>query len=86
MRNYWSIRGGKLCRAGPGKAGPGKIGLLRCGVGDLLPGPLPRSERQDRGPDSVDSAPALVGVRSIAIIEAAWRSARERRSVAVEVE
>lgn len=34
---------------------------------------------------AVDRAPAIVGVRSVAIMEAAWRSATERRPVAVEV-
>lgn len=37
------------------------------------------------GVPAVDRAPAIVGVRSVAIMEAAWRSATERRPVAVEV-
>jgi predicted dehydrogenase len=36
------------------------------------------------GRSVVDRAPAIVGVRSVAIIEAAWRSARERRPVSVD--
>ena len=35
------------------------------------------------GRAAVDRAPALVGVRSVAIIEAAWRSSREGRPVDV---
>jgi predicted dehydrogenase len=38
-----------------------------------------------RGVKSTDRAPALVGVRSVAIMEAAWQSHRERRPVAVDV-
>ena len=37
------------------------------------------------GVPTVDRAPATVGVRSVAIIEAAWQSALERRHVEVEV-
>jgi predicted dehydrogenase len=37
------------------------------------------------GVPAVDRAPAIVGVRSVAIMEAAWRSATERRPVAVDV-
>jgi hypothetical protein len=37
------------------------------------------------GLNAVDRAPALVGVRSVAIVEAAWRSARERRPISLEV-
>ena len=38
------------------------------------------------GVPAVNRAPAKVGVRSIAIIEAAWRSAEEGRSIAVDVD
>jgi predicted dehydrogenase len=38
------------------------------------------------GVPSTDRAPAIVGVRSVAVVEAAWRSSRERRAIAVEVE
>jgi predicted dehydrogenase len=38
------------------------------------------------GAPHVDRAPAQVGVRSVAIMEAAWRSATERRPVSVEVD
>jgi predicted dehydrogenase len=37
------------------------------------------------GVPAVDRAPALVGIRSVAIMEAAWRSASERRPVATDV-
>jgi predicted dehydrogenase len=37
------------------------------------------------GIEAVDRAPAVVGVRSVAIMEAAWRSASERRSVSTDV-
>jgi predicted dehydrogenase len=38
-----------------------------------------------RGGQPIDRAPAIVGVRSVAIIEAAWRSQIERRPIAVAV-
>jgi len=38
------------------------------------------------GVPAVNRAPAKIGVRSVAIIEAAWRSALEKRHVAVEVD
>jgi len=37
------------------------------------------------GAEALDRAPAIVGVRSVAIIEAAWRSARERRPIELDV-
>jgi hypothetical protein len=38
-----------------------------------------------KGVEAVDRAPARVGVRAVAILEAAWRSALDHRPVAVDV-
>jgi predicted dehydrogenase len=37
------------------------------------------------GVPAIDRAPSVIGVRSVAIVEASWRSALERRPVAVDV-
>lgn len=37
------------------------------------------------GVSAIDRASAVIGVRSVAIMEASWRSALERRPIAVDV-